>query len=100
MKLYVQNDSKMVYEVTLKHINDLYCNLQLDLICGWDYISEELDIQGYVGADNFVEDVQYEVYTLYPLSETIIERLEEEGLKRVDLEDIKTQQLSELMKHI
>ena len=90
MRLLVQNEDKMVYEVELKmeQPSEFYGMLGLTLVCGWDYVSEDSDIQGYVAPDNFVEDVQYEYITFLPLHENIIERLEEEGYKKVEASEL------------
>ena len=90
MRLLVQNEDKMVYEVELKmeQPSEFYGMLGLTLVCGWDYVSEDSDIQGYVGAENFVEYVQYHSYTFYPMVESGLERLEEEGYTKVEAKDL------------
>ena len=89
-KVYVKNDDKMVYEVSLqRHGGAFYHLITLELVCGWDYVNpDENDIQGYVKPERFVDGVQYESLTFYPLDETILGRLEEEGYKRVYLEEL------------
>ena len=95
MQLLVQNEDKLVYEVELKmeQPSEFYGMLGLKLVCGWDYISEDSDRQGYVAPSNFVEDVQYDYVTFLPLYENIIERLEEEGYKKVEANDLAIENL-------
>lgn len=95
MSLYVQNDDKMVYSVEMKvrQASEFFYLLELTLIGGWDYITEESDRQGYVSNERFVEDVQYESFTFYPMFETIIDRLKEEGFEKVELKDLQAEHL-------
>lgn len=93
-KIYVTNLDKFVYEVGIKKFNgDFEWLITLNLVAGWDYISEESDIQGYVDKYYFVEDLHYEDLILYPLQENVIERLSEEGYKIVKLEDLNLENL-------
>ena len=89
-ELYVKNESKLIYKVTIgenyyirKNLDvnsNTYFTLDLSLIAGIDYINpDENDLQGYVNADRFINDVQYESITIYPMNETIKDRLKEEG---------------------
>ena len=94
--LLVQNEDKLVYKVEMKlqHESEMYYLLNLELVCGWDYVNpDENDIQGYVGAENFVEHVQYHSYTFYPMLESGLERLEEEGYTKVDAKDLAIENL-------
>ncbi|MFJ7982302.1 hypothetical protein ACIQ1D_18750 [Lysinibacillus xylanilyticus] len=94
--VYVQNEEKMVYKVEMvaQQASEFYYLLNLELVAGWDYVNpDENDIQGYVKADNFIEDIQYNSYTFYPWDETITQRLEVEGFKRVKLEDLQLESL-------
>ena len=95
MQLLVQNEDKLVYEVELKmeQPSEFYGTLGLKLVCGWDYVSEDSDIQGYIAPNNFIEDVQYELITFLPLYENIIERLEEEGYKKIEAKDLAIENL-------
>ena len=94
--LYVQNEEKMVYKVEMvaRQVSEFYYLLNLELVVGWDYVNpDENDVQGYVGAENFVEEVQYESFAFYPIEETINGRLEEEGFKRVYLDELQIEHL-------
>lgn len=74
-KFYVKNEEKFIYEVKSFEAYDGYNTLHfnLELVAGWDYINPDMnDIQGYVPADRFVEDLQ---------SETVIQYFMEESLK-------------------
>ena len=88
--LYVKNESKMIYKVTIgedyytrrnSNINsNTYFTVDLELVAGIDYINPDTsDQQGYVKANKFTDEVQYESFTVYPLDETIKQRLEDEG---------------------
>jgi hypothetical protein len=87
-KIYVKNDDKMIYEVEYKRLVDStqLCHLySLTLIAGYDYINpDENDVQGYVKADRFIDDVQYYNITVYPLDETLKDSLENEGYEIID----------------
>lgn len=87
-KVYVINEDKFVYEVGVKNHGDFEKLITLNLVYGWEYISEESDQQGFVSPDYFVEEVQYNDFAYYPLHESILERLKEEGFKMVKLTDL------------
>lgn len=94
--LYVQNEDKMVYSVEMKlqQASEFYYHLELTLVSGWDYVNpDENDIQGYVGANKFIEEVQWESYTFYPMEETILDRLKEEGYKRVYVDELQIEHI-------
>lgn len=96
MALYVQSEDKLVYQVEMKAMqaSEFYYLLDLNLVCGWDYVNpDENDTQGYVAPNNFIEEVQNESLTFYPLTETIIERLEEDGYKEVNLRELKAEHI-------
>lgn len=81
--MYVKKDN-YIYELTYDRLIDssepfVYC-YSLELICGIDYIDDS-DRQGYVPADRFIEDIQLDSLIVYSLSETILDRLEQEGYK-------------------
>lgn len=82
-KFYVMNeDSKLVYKVgeyeTYHDSEGIH--IHLELVAGWDYVKpDENDVQGWCSADNFVEDVQYEMVFQYFLVEGMKEALQENG---------------------
>lgn len=82
-KFYVVNeDEKLVYKVgefeTYGNAN--FITIELELVAGWDYVNpDENDIQGFVPADRFVEDVQFEYINQYLLEEGMKEALEANG---------------------
>lgn len=82
-KFYVMDESgKLVYKVGEFEVFDNYEAIQihLELVAGWDYVNpDENDVQGWVGADNFVEDVQSEIIVQYFLVEGMKEALKENG---------------------
>ena len=82
-KFYVVNDAEnLVYEVgKFETYEDAdFISIELELVAGWDYINpDENDIQGYVPADRFIEDIQYEYINQYFLKEGTEEALQENG---------------------
>lgn len=81
-KFYVVNGKKLVYKVgefeTYGNAN--FITIELELVAGWDYVNpDENDIQGFVPADRFVEDVQFEYINQYLLEEGMKEALEANG---------------------
>lgn len=81
-KFYVQDDDKKIYEVGSFEVYDGYksIHLNLELVAGWDYVNPDYnDIQGYVPADRFIDDVQCETVIQYFLEESATEALESDG---------------------
>lgn len=82
-KFYVVNeDEKLVYKVGEfeTYGNADFITFELELVAGVDYINpDENDIQGYVPADRFIEDIQYEYINQYFLKEGTEEALKENG---------------------
>lgn len=80
-KFYVMNpDEKLVYKVNEFEVyyNSEAIHIYLELVAGWDYVNpDENNIQGWVGAENFVEDIQSEIVTQYFLKEGMEEALTE-----------------------
>lgn len=85
-KMYVKDKDDYIYEVYFGRVIDssepfVYA-YGLELVAGVDYINADYsDEQGYVHADNFSDDIQLVNLVVYSLSETILERLEQEGYK-------------------
>jgi len=91
--VYVINDSKLIFKVDFERQLDskeyglLY---RLELVAGYDYVNaDENDLQGFVGASRFIDDVQLEHFTVYPMDETIKDRLIEEGYTLINIKDYK-----------
>ena len=84
---------KFIYKIdTVKEIGSGSHALQyeLELVAGHDYINpDENDIQGFVDNRAFVESVQYEDLTVFPLEESLGERLKEEGYRVINIDDYK-----------
>ena len=82
-KFYVVNDTeKLVYEVNnFETYGDAdFISIELELVAGWDYVNpDENDIQGWVPADNFIEDIQFEYVSQYLIKEGMEEALQENG---------------------
>lgn len=82
-KFYVVNeDEKLVYKVGKfeTYGNANFITIELELVAGWDYVNpDENDIQGFVPADRFVEDIQFEYINQYLLEEGMKEALEANG---------------------
>lgn len=89
-KIYVKNKENYIYELDFGRVIDssepfVYV-YGLELIAGIGYIdyTEYNDKQGYVPADRFDEDIQYYNLVVYSLSETILDRLEQEGYEVIE----------------
>lgn len=77
--MIVYMDNMELYAITEDNNQD-YMSVELKLVAGWDYIDPDTsDAQGWVPADRFIEDVQYESVVFCFLSEGLIECLEENG---------------------
>lgn len=92
-EVYVINEEKMIYKISRYRelqSSTLGFTYDLDLVAGYDYINpDENDIQGFVEAKNFTDDVQSDILTVYPLSESLGERLEELGYTVIDINKYK-----------
>lgn len=80
--LYVQNDDKLVYKVESFEAYDGWNSLHLNLVlvAGWDYLRpDHSDVQGWCGANWFVEEVQTETVIQYFMEEGMKESLEANG---------------------
>lgn len=82
-KFYVVDETeKLVYKVGEfeTYGNADFITVELELVAGWDYVNpDENDIQGWVGADRFVEDIQYEYVNQLFLVEGMKEALDYHG---------------------
>jgi hypothetical protein len=81
-KFYVINGENFVYKVGEfeTYGNTDYILWELELVAGIDYVDVDYsDIQDWVPADNYIEDVQYEYVTQYFLVEGAKEALEANG---------------------
>ena len=80
----INDDRNLIYSVYLNNTvlkgRDSYNEYGLHLDQGWDYVNpDENDVQGWVDAEMFVEDVQYESVIQYFVVESLEEALEEAG---------------------
>lgn len=91
-KFYVVNEEeKLVYKVGEfeTYGNTDFITWELELVAGVDYINpDENDVQGYVPADRFTEDVQYEYVNQLFLVEGAKEVLEYHGYTILKAEEI------------
>lgn len=82
-KFYVANeDGELVYKVGQfeTYGNADFITIELELVAGWDYVNpDENDVQGWVTADRFIEDVQYEYVNQLFIVEGMKEALQENG---------------------
>ena len=81
-KFYVINGENLVYEVNGFEAYSAHnaLHFDLELVAGLDYVDpDQSDVQDWVGADNFVEDVQYESVVQYFFEEGTKEALQENG---------------------
>lgn len=82
--IYAINEDKLAYKVDSMEVydNQNYISVELKLVAVWDYKDPDTsDLMGWVPADRFVEDLQYESVVQYFLEEGLIECLEENGYK-------------------
>jgi len=90
-ELHVITEERMIYKIeSVRQLDSKQYGLlyNLELVAGYDYVNPDLsDAQGFVNADNFIDDVQLHSFTLYPMEETLEERLEEEGFKVIDIKN-------------
>lgn len=110
MTQYLGNNKFYVYDTTEKLVYlvnefETYYNykalqIHLELVAGWDYVNpDENDVQGWVSAENFVEDVQDEYINQYFLKEGMHEALEENGYTILKEEDISNSLMEIIKKH-
>ncbi|MED3976078.1 hypothetical protein P4639_22030 [Priestia megaterium] len=87
--IHVINDEKFIYKIeSVRQIDssEYALSYTLELVAGWDYINpDNNDVQGFVSAKNFIDAVQIDFMSVYPLSESLGERLKEEGYKVIDI---------------
>ncbi|KEK23860.1 hypothetical protein [Bacillus gaemokensis] len=92
-KVYVIKEN-MIYVITrMRQIADstgLGFTYDLDLVAGYDYINtDESNVQGFIPANNFIDEVQWDIINVYPLEESLGERLKEEGYTVIDISKYK-----------
>lgn len=82
---------KFIYKVTsVTEAQDTSFTLvyNLELVAGLDYLnSGESSIRGFVSPKHFVNYIQWDSLTVCPLSESLGDRLKEEGYKIVNIQD-------------
>ena len=91
--MYVKNNyDELIYEVHIdkRDIVDYgddksYMIIKLDLVCGKDYVdvNDYGGTMGWIPAENFVDDVQFEEVVCYFYEESVIHALEENGYTEV-----------------
>lgn len=90
-ELYVMNEERFIYKVA--RVEELSyksygLSYMLDLVAGYDYVNpDESNAQGFVSAEAFVESVQWDCLTVFPLEETLGGRLKEEGYTVININD-------------
>lgn len=84
--IYVENADKFIYKVAdLEMRADGWLNIWLDLVCGVDYINaDESDVLGYVGKENFVEEIEHELISCDMMKESITQALEFHGYSVIE----------------
>lgn len=102
-KFYVYNSTeKLVYLVNEfeAYYNSEYLQIHLELVAGWDYVNpDENDVQSWVSADKFIEEVQDEYINQYFLKEGMEEALEENGYTILKEEHISNSLMEVIKKH-
>lgn len=84
--VYVQNEDGFIYTVANMEMRaDGWLNIWLDLVCGVDYINaDESNAVGYVGKENFVEEIEHEFYACDIMNESVTQALEFHGFKVIE----------------
>lgn len=89
--IYVMNGDKMIYKVArFEQLGaNEHCFLyHLELVAGYDYVDPDWsDRQGFVSKEGFVESVQDDSLTVYPMHESLAERLDDEGYRVINIDD-------------
>lgn len=91
--MYVKNNyDELIYEVRIdkRDVVDYgdeksYMIIKLDLVCGKDYVdvNDYGGTMGWISAENFVDDVQFEQVVCYFYEEGVLHALEENGYVEV-----------------
>jgi len=84
---YAKDENKRIYKVETQteNNNTEYIYINLYLVCGYDYIdADNNDVQGYILANNFTEDVQYDGMICYIVDESIKACLVDNGYTIID----------------
>lgn len=90
--MYVINDEDLIYEVRIdkRDIVDYgdeksYMIIKLDLVCGKDWVEVNSygGTQGWISAEYFIDEVQFEQVVCYFYEESVINALEENGFKEI-----------------
>lgn len=81
----MHTEDKMIYKLQKEMRADGWLDLTLELVCGWDYIdADESDAQGFVGKEYFVEEAEFEYLSCDIMNESIMQVLNENGLKVIE----------------
>jgi len=85
-KYFKDVERNMIYKVSMGSVEqdrrNPYMEVNLDLVCGWDYTDiDNSDTQGWCSPNNFTEDVQYLTHVCYVLDESVTEMLLEVGFE-------------------
>lgn len=95
--IYVINESRFIYKIVSFYelgSTEFLLNYNLELVAGFDYINpDENNAQGFISANMFVDYVQTDNITVFPLSESLGDRLKEEGYKVININDYKIHEI-------
>lgn len=92
-KVFVMNNDRLIYKLT--GFNQIDCedigfSFNLELVAGYEYINPDYsDTQGYVTNEAFTEDVQWDTFTFYPLSESLEDAISDSGYEVINITDYK-----------
>ncbi len=87
LNIYAKTNNGLIYKATQFETYDNQCcaSIELELAAGWDYVNPDYNnVMGWVGADNFIDDCQYESVVWNIFNEGIKEALTESGYTLVD----------------
>lgn len=85
--IYAKTNDGIIYKATQVETYDPqnYASIELELVAGWDYVNPDYNnVMGWVGADNFIDDYQYESVVWDIFNEGMKEALTESGYTLVD----------------
>ncbi len=81
-EIYAKTKGDLIYKTESMEMYDCqsYLTVNLELVAGYDYINpDDNNIQGYVSASNFVDEVQTETVVQYYMEESTKQCLIDNG---------------------
>lgn len=73
-----------VHSIDVVNNSKPYYIINLELVCGWDYLDEECAETGWREPEHFTEDVQWHIVCCYFVEESMLDALRNKGLEIVE----------------